>query len=52
MAYESINSNNGKTVKKFAQVTDEQLESKIAKAAHAYVNKKMVRTHDMAAPQV
>jgi succinate-semialdehyde dehydrogenase/glutarate-semialdehyde dehydrogenase len=36
MAYESVNPNNGKTVKKFPELTDAQLQSKIAKAAQAY----------------
>jgi succinate-semialdehyde dehydrogenase/glutarate-semialdehyde dehydrogenase len=36
MAYESVNPNNGKTVKKFPEITDEQLETKIAQAAQAY----------------
>ncbi len=36
MAYESVNPNNGKSVKKFSELTNEQLETKIAKAAHTY----------------
>jgi succinate-semialdehyde dehydrogenase/glutarate-semialdehyde dehydrogenase len=36
MAYESINPNDGKTVKTFPELTDEQLEKKIATAAHTY----------------
>jgi len=36
MAYESINPNDGKTVKTFPELTDEQLEKKISTAAHTY----------------
>ena len=36
MAYESVNPYNGKSVKKFVELTDEQLETKIAKAASCY----------------
>ena len=36
MAYESINPYNGKTVKKFHELTDAQLETKIATAAKTY----------------
>jgi succinate-semialdehyde dehydrogenase / glutarate-semialdehyde dehydrogenase len=36
MAYESVNPFNGKSVKKFDQLTDAQLEVKIAKAASCY----------------
>jgi succinate-semialdehyde dehydrogenase/glutarate-semialdehyde dehydrogenase len=36
MAYASINPNNGKTVKTFPELTDEQLEMKIATAAACY----------------
>lgn len=36
MAYESINPNDGKTVKTFPELTDEQLEKKIATAAACY----------------
>jgi succinate-semialdehyde dehydrogenase/glutarate-semialdehyde dehydrogenase len=36
MAYESINPYNGKTVKKFVELTNEQLEAKIAKSASCY----------------
>jgi succinate-semialdehyde dehydrogenase/glutarate-semialdehyde dehydrogenase len=36
MAYESINPYNGKTVKKFDELTDSQLETKIATAANTY----------------
>ena len=36
MAYESVNPYNGKSVKKFVELTNEQLEVKIAKAASCY----------------
>jgi succinate-semialdehyde dehydrogenase/glutarate-semialdehyde dehydrogenase len=36
MAYESVNPFNGKSVKKFADLTDEQLEARIAKAESCY----------------
>ena len=36
MAYESTNPYDGKTVKKFQELTDEQLETKIATAAKTY----------------
>ena len=36
MAYESINPNDGKAVKTFPELTDEQLEKKISTAAHTY----------------
>jgi len=36
MAYESTNPYNGKTVKKFHELSDEQLEKKIASAAKTY----------------
>jgi len=36
MAYESINPYNGKTVKKFAELNDSQLEQKIATATKTY----------------
>jgi succinate-semialdehyde dehydrogenase/glutarate-semialdehyde dehydrogenase len=36
MAYESINPYDGKTVKTFPELTDEQLEKKIATAAACY----------------
>jgi len=51
MAYESVNPNDGKTVKTFHELTDAQLETKLATASiQAFVNKKLVRTHDMVAP--
>jgi succinate-semialdehyde dehydrogenase/glutarate-semialdehyde dehydrogenase len=37
MSYESINPFDGKTVKTFKELTDEQLEAKIAKAAACYL---------------
>src|ERR1035437_4268388 len=36
MAYESVNPYNGKTVKTFSELTNEQLEKKIATAAVCY----------------
>ena len=36
MAYESINPNDGKTIKQFKELTDAQLETKIATAAKAF----------------
>ena len=36
MAYESVNPYDGKTVKTFPELTDEQLEAKIATAAACY----------------
>jgi succinate-semialdehyde dehydrogenase/glutarate-semialdehyde dehydrogenase len=36
MAYESVNPFNGKTIKKFPELTDQQLETKIATAAKTY----------------
>jgi succinate-semialdehyde dehydrogenase/glutarate-semialdehyde dehydrogenase len=36
MAYESINPNSGKTVKTFPELTDEQLEAKLATAAQTF----------------
>jgi succinate-semialdehyde dehydrogenase/glutarate-semialdehyde dehydrogenase len=48
MAYESINPNNGKTVKTFPELTDEQLEKKIATAAHTYESWKKTSYADRA----
>ena len=36
MAYQSINPNNGKTLKTFDQLTDKQLEAKLATAATCF----------------
>ena len=49
MAYESVNPNDGKTVKTFPELTDAQLETKIATAAACYQTWKKKSYHERAA---